>query len=362
VRAAARGALVVLTASAVAGCRTGVPGPGTGPVMPTSALPILTPQTSGTTVLLQAVSAPSASVAWISGHQGTYVRTTDGGATWRVARVPGADTLQFRDVVALDADRAWLMSAGPGVLSRIYRTTDAGATWTLQFTNDEPEAFYDCIDFWDEHRGVAFSDQVSGRIIIRVTTDGGATWNLVPTSALPAALPGEGGFAASGTCLVTRPGGRAWIATGNAPRSRVLYTGDYGRSWDVFEMPVVAAGEAAGLATITFRDDRHGAALGGEIGKADARTDNVAVTADGGRTWRRGGRPVFAGAVFGAAFIPGAGPWLVAVGPGGADLSRDGGMTWTSIDTLSYWGIGFSPEGTGWIAGPSGRITRVAPR
>ena len=358
----ARGRLAVLAASALAACGPASPG-GTPPPAPaTAAARMLSPQVSGTTELLQAVSAPSASVAWISGHRGTYVRTTDGGATWIAGRVPGADTLQFRDVYALDANRAWLMSAGPGALSRIYRTTDAGATWTLQFTNEEPEAFYDCLDFWDERRGVAFSDQVGGRLIIRVTSDGGATWNLVPASSLPAALPGEGGFAASGTCLVTRPGGHAWIATGNAPRSRILHTGDYGRTWDVFEMPVVAGGEAAGLATITFRDDRHGAALGGEIGKADARTDNVAITSDGGRTWRPGGRPLFAGAVFGAAFIPRAGASLVAVGPGGANLSRDGGATWAAMDTLAYWGIGFSPEGTGWLAGPRGRITRVAPR
>ena len=87
----------------------------------------------------------------------------------------------------------------------------------------------------------------------------------------------------------------------------------------------------------------------------------MALTSDGGRTWRVGGRPRFAGAVFGAAFVPGSGT-LVAVGPGGADLSRDGGMTWTAIDSLAYWGIGFSPQGTGWLAGPRGRITRVSGR
>jgi photosystem II stability/assembly factor-like uncharacterized protein len=265
-------------------------------------------------------------------------------------------------VHAVDARTAWLLSAGPGALSRIYRTTDGGSTWTLQFMNEEPEAFYDCLDFWDRERGLAFSDQVGGRILIRTTTDGGRTWNLVPGSALPAALPGEGGFAASGTCLVTRRGGHAWIATGNGPRSRVLHTGDYGRTWNVNEVPVVAGGEASGLATITFRSEREGAALGGEIGKADARTDNVAITSDGGRTWRRGGRPLFAGAVFGAAFVPGAGASLVAVGPNGSNLSRDGGMTWTMLDTLSYWGLGFSPGGTGWLAGPRGRITRVTLR
>ena len=351
-----RRAVVLTTAVALAACSR------TPPAGAPSATPLLTPQTSGTTTLLQAVSAPSDQVAWISGHQGTYVRTTDGGATWIAARVPGADTLQFRDVHAIDASRAWLLSAGPGAVSRIYYTNDAGATWALQFTNEDPEAFYDCMDFWDERRGLAFSDQVGGRLVIRTTSDGGSTWNLVPQSALPPALPGEGGFAASGTCLVTGRGGHAWIATGNAPRSRVLHTGDYGTTWDLFEMPIVAGGEAAGLATITFRDDARGAALGGDMGKADARTDNVALTSDGGRTWRVGGRPTFAGAVYGAAFVPGAGATLVAVGPGGANLSRDGGMTWATIDTLSYWGIGFSPRGTGWLAGPRGRITRVTLR
>lgn len=323
--------------------------------------PVLEAQTSGTTALLQAVSAVSESVAWVSGHRGTWARTTDGGRTWRAAQVPGADTLQFRDVFALDADRAWLLSAGPGALSRIYRTTDGGATWDLQFTNTEPTGFYDCLDFWDARRGLAFSDQVGGKVMILATSDGGASWALVPHASLPAALAEEGGFAASGTCLVTRPGGHAWIATGNAPRSRVLHTADYGRTWSVADVPI-AAGTGAGLATISFRDERQGAALGGPLGEADAITDNVMITADGGRTWRAGGRPTFAGAVFGAAFVPGAGATLVSVGPGGSSISRDGGDSWAALDSLAYWGIGFSPSGTGWITGPGGRITRVSTR
>ena len=357
-RLAGSGALAL--ASVLAGCSPSgarAPAAGTAP----AARPALEAQSSGTTALLQAVSAVSDSVVWVSGHRGTWARTTDGGRTWRAAQVPGADTLQFRDVYALDADRAWLMSAGPGELSRIYRTGDGGATWELQFTNPEPAGFYDCLDFWDARRGLAFSDQVNGKVMILATSDGGARWSLVPESALPAALPDEGGFAASGTCLVTRPGGHAWIATGNAPRSRVLHTADYGRTWTVSDAPITA-GTAAGLTTITFRDDRNGAGLGGPLGDADAATDNVVITADGGRTWRAGGRPTFTGAVFGAAFVPGAGAALVAVGPRGSSLSRDGGETWAALDSLAYWGIGFSPSGTGWITGPGGRITRVSTR
>jgi photosystem II stability/assembly factor-like uncharacterized protein len=346
----------IAAAGAIAACTGRTPG-----AAAPAASPALEQQTSGTTALLQAVSAVNDSVVWVGGHAGTWARTLDGGRTWTARRMQGADSLQFRDVHALSADIAWLMSAGPGDLSRIYRTTDGGATWTLQFTNTEPRAFYDCIAFWDERRGLAYSDQVDGRIMLLATTNGGDTWELVPRDRLPAALPDEGGFAASGTCLVTRPGGHAWIATGNGPRSRVLHTADYGASWTVADVPV-PGGEAAGLATITFRDDRRGAALGGPIGEPELRSDNVAVTSDGGRSWRLAGRTTFSGAVYGAEYVPGAGGTIVAVSPKGADVSRDDGASWARLDSLSYWGIGFAPGGTGWITGPRGRIAKVTIR
>ena len=356
--AAASIVAVTLAACAGSGASPGSAGPAAGQML------VLEPQVSGTRALLQAVSAVDESVAWVSGHNATYARTEDGGRTWHAARMPGVDsTLQFRDVHALDARTAWLMSAGPGEQSRIYHTTDGGATWTLQFTNREPQAFYDCMAFWDARRGAAFSDAVDGRVTIITTDDGGATWTLVPAATLPAAQPGEGGFAASGTCLVAGRGGRGWIATGNASgpnaRSRVLRTEDYGRTWTASDVPV-PAGDAAGLSTVSFLDDRTGAALGGMIAKLDSATDNVALTSDGGRTWRLAGRPSFPGAVFGASYVPrAAGPTLVAVSPKGASISYDGGTRWGRIDSLAYWGIGFAPSGTGWITGPGGRIARL---
>ena len=60
--------------------------------------PTLTPQTSGTTQLLIAVSPVNSRVVWASGTGGTYVVTTDGGNTWKAGVVPGAESLQFRAV------------------------------------------------------------------------------------------------------------------------------------------------------------------------------------------------------------------------------------------------------------------------
>ncbi len=337
-------ALVVLSA---AGCAAPVP---LGP-------PTLAPQDSGTESLLIAAHAVSDDVAWVSGAGGVVGRTADGGATWQTAVVPGADTLQFRDVVAFDAQTAWALSIGNGASSRIVKTTDGGRTWRTVFVNDQPDAFFDCLSFWDPLRGLAYSDSVDGELVIITTADGGETWQRVPPESLPPALPGEGGFAASGTCVATRGTDLAWVATGNADPARVLRTDDGGRSWSASAAPVVA-GEARGLASVAMRDDRRGIAVGGDIGDSESQVDAVTVTDDGGRTWQRGGRLPFSGAAYGVAVVPGA-EAAIAVGPGGAALSRDGGRSWERFDDRTWWGVAAASRDAVWLTGPDGRIARV---
>lgn len=322
--------------------------------------PVVTDQASGVSVLLQAVSPVDDRVVWASGHRGTWLRTLDGGETWRGGVVPGADTLQFRDVHALSTDTAWLLSAGPGEMSRIYRTTDGGASWDLQWTNPEPDGFYDCLSFFDSRRGLAYGDAVNGALRVLRTTDGGETWTLVPAEHLPAAQSGEGGFAASGTCLALRAPDLAWIGTGNAESARVLRSEDGGASWTATPAPLVA-GEAAGITSLAFRDDRHGLAVGGVLTRPADDAVKTATTTDGGITWSPAGRLRISGPAYGGAWAPAtAMPAAVVVGPGGADWSPDGGRTWRRLDDRSWWGIGFAPSGVGWLAGPEGRLAKVS--
>ncbi|HSM04462.1 MAG TPA: hypothetical protein VK858_07560 [Longimicrobiales bacterium] len=320
--------------------------------------PTLRALTVGTSALLQAVSAPSARVVWLSGHQGTWVRSVDGGDSWVTGVVAGLDTLQFRDVHAFDADTALLLSAGTGALSRIVRTTDGGATWSEVFRMDHPDGFLDCMDFWDARRGLAYGDAVDGELYLLATDDGGRTWDRVPPATLPAALDGEGGFAASGTCVATEPPGRAWIATGNGTSPRLLRTEDGGASWTVRTLPL-AAGPARGPTTVDFRPDGMGFALGGDL-DPEGTGPRVALSADRGATWSAMGDLALAGAVYGAAWVPDRDPaTLVAVGPGGIDVSTDGGMSWVSADTLGHWAVGFASAELGWAVGPLGRVTEI---
>ena len=322
------------------------------------ATPLLAPQTSGTSVRLQAISAVDDKVVWASGLGGTFARTTDGGDTWVSSVVPSADSLQFRDVDAFDADTAYLLSAGLGPLSRIYKTADGGESWVLQFTNEEPTGFFDCMAFWDSESGLAFSDAVDGEFIIMRTADG-ETWHRVPPENVPDALPGEGSFAASGTCLVTQGDSTAWFGTGASEIARVFKTTDRGHSWSVAETPVVS-GTMAGIASLAFSDQLMGMAAGGDMSSPEAHSDNTAVTADGGLTWTLAGRPIFAGAVYGLAIVViDERNMLLAVGPGGLDYSLDHGMAWFSLDTLDYWSVAFASATTGWAVGPEGRITRI---
>jgi photosystem II stability/assembly factor-like uncharacterized protein len=332
---------------------------GSGEAASVQLTPTVTSQTSGTTQLLQAVSVVDENVAWVSGHGATFARTLDGGTTWQAGVVPGPDTLQFRDVHAVDADTAYLLAAGPADMSRIYKTTNGGADWQLQFLNEEPSAFFDCFDFWDSQSGIAFSDAVDGRVIFVRTADGGATWVPVDRSAIPDAAGSEGSFAASGTCLVTYGNSSAWVGSGAGEAARVYRTRDRGDSWTVVETPMAGGTSTTGIASLVFTSEVDGIALGGDIGDPGIHTDNVAVTNDGGETWRLAGRPVFSGAVYGASAVPGLDGTLVAVGPKGLDYTRDYGSTWNSLDTLNYWAVGIAGTGAGWAVGPQGRITKV---
>lgn len=342
---------------AAAGCASEAPEEET---TTTRLAPTLTAQISGVDALFIGISPVDVNVVWISGTQGTYARTTDGGATWQAAVVPGADSLQFRDVHAVDARTAYLLSIGSGEQSRIYKTTDGGQRWTLQFTNPEPDGFFDCMDFWDAEHGIAFSDSFDGAFYLITTDDGGATWTRVPPASLPPASEGEGSFAASGTCLVAHGDSTAWVGTGAGASARILKTTDRGRAWTVVETPLVGGTPTAGIASLSFRDALNGAAFGGVIDKPDEHADNVAVTRDGGATWTLAGRPRFSGAVYGSSYVPGVPtPALVAVGPNGIDYSADNGRTWTSLDTLSHWSVAIVNPQAGWATGPEGRVTRI---
>jgi len=315
------------------------------------------PQHSGSTAELRGLAVLDARHAWTSGSGGTVLRTQDG-ERWEKATVAGGEELDFRDLEVLDANTVVLMSAGPGEASRIYRTVDGGATWRIAHANPEKDGFYDAIAFWDARNGILFGDPVGGRFVVRVTADGGRTWYRPKEMVMPAALPGEGAFAASGTCLFARKGGReAWFVTGGAQISRVFRTEDRGLTWSVAEAPVPAGKPTAGLFSVVFGDAMHGFAAGGDYKDAKLAALNGARTEDGGKTWLPA--PMAPSGFFSAVVaVPGKPADFVAVGLTGSVASHDAGRTWTALGDRPMNAASFADADTGWSVGPKGTVAK----
>lgn len=316
------------------------------------------PLASGTTAELRGLSVVSETVAWASGAQGTVLRTVDG-VKWTAMQVPDADKLDFRDIHAVDANTAIIMSAGPGSASRIYRTTDGGASWKLQITNPDAEGFWDAIAFWDAHNGILFGDPVKGAFQVLLTADGGATWQPVSDPKGLAALPNEGAFAASGTCLTVAGSADAWFSTGGAESARVFHSSDRGRSWRASAAPIPAGAPARGIFSVGFGDARVGLAAGGDYKDTSMATVNGARTEDGGATWSAA--PILpTGYMSVVVPVRGTADAFVAAGLAGSGYSSDGGKNWTILDRTPVNTVGFASPTVGWAVGPKGLVMKYA--
>jgi photosystem II stability/assembly factor-like uncharacterized protein len=244
-----------------------------------------------TTASLRGLSVVSEKVIWASGTGGTVIRTVDAGKNWLVLTVPGAGSLDFRGVRAFDEQNAVIISSGPAEKGQahIYRTSDGGNSWQQVLEEKRAGIFFDAVAFWDRKHGIVLSDPVDGKFALFTSDDGGATWKQIPAAAVPAAMPNEGAFAASNSCLTVQGTGNVWFATGGANVARVFRSSDRGKTWEASETPMHPANASSGIFALAFKDPRNGVAVGGDYQKPESSDlPNVLFTADGGQSWQIG--------------------------------------------------------------------------
>ncbi len=313
-------------------------------------------QSVGTDASFRSVSMAGAGVIWIGGTNGTFVRSVDDGQTWQTGTVPDAQTVDFRDVQAIDAQTACLMSAGPAEKgqARIYKTTNGGQTWTLLYQTTEPGVFLDGMDFWDSRHGIVFGDPVNNKWFILTTDDGGQTWQRIADASLPPMQPNEAAFAASGSSLVVQGKRNAWIASGGAGVGRVFRSTDRGRTWAVANTPL-PGGEATGLFGMQFFSTKVGMAVGGNYTQTQQPGPNAALTRDGGQTWQLVSPTNPPGLKEAVALLPG--DRLLTVGPSGTSLSADQGQTWQTLDIDGHHAL-VCVKGTCYAVGAKGKVSR----
>jgi photosystem II stability/assembly factor-like uncharacterized protein len=314
-------------------------------------------QITNTEASFRSVCAISDKIVWIGGSKGTFLRTINGGKTWETNQVKGAETLDFRDVHAFDAQTAILMSAGEAEKgnAKFYRTIDGGKSWEIVFQTTQKGVFFDGIDFWDKQNGIAFSDPIDGKFLIIRTKDGGETWQPVNPANIPSMQENEAAFAASGTSLVTIGRKNAYICTGGGEFAQIYKTENQGETWSVMKtnMP---AGKTNGLFGLRFWNDRNGIAVGGDYQEVTKPIPNVLLTSDGGKTWQDTPQTTPVGLKEGVSIYQK--KILIAVGPSGTCYSKDFGKSWTEIDKTPLHAISISGNGI-WAVGGKGSVFKL---
>lgn len=225
----------------------------------------------------------------------------------------------------------------------------------ILYQENHPKTFYDSMDFWNDQEGIAIGDAIDGCISVIITRDGGETWTKLTCDQLPRATENEGAFAASDTNIAI-VGNKTWVAT---TAGRVYYSEDKGKTWEVYQTPIVSEKETEGIYSIHFYDEKNGFAIGGDYTKPEDNAANKILTKDGGKTWELVAKNQDPGYRSCVQYIPNSkAKELVAIGFKGIDYSNDGGYNWKHLSDEGFYTIRFVNDSTAYAAG-NGRIAKL---
>ena len=250
-----------------------------------------------------------------------------------------------------------LFAISIGNPARLFKLSRKSKNPRLVYEENNEKAFYDSMDFWNDQEGIAIGDPTDDCMSMIITRDGGDTWKKLSCADLPKAKEGEAAFAASDTNIAI-VGDHTWVATGGKA-SRILYSSDKGKTWEVYDTPIIQGKETTGMYSIDFYDEKNGFAIGGDYTKPNDTLNNKIRTNDGGKTWQvvaDGKGPGYRSCV---QYVPnGDGNELVSIGFKGIDFSSDSGDSWTHLSDEGFYTIRFLNDSVAYAAG-KGRISKL---
>lgn len=309
--------------------------------------------TSGSTSNFKSIHFPTSSVGFVSGDNGTILKTNDGGTIWQstTSSFPG---YWFWDVHFLNADTGFVVGesnpgtnpAGSGI---ILKTTDGGLNWTTCVSGLP----YPVRDLFVLNNDTVFAcggaELTNGKIIKSVY--GGLTWNQIGITWFDGML-----------------GGLYFL------NSNVGFLGVYESSWGAYNPSSVTwLNTTNGGGTFTsnvisgswsywnFSTDFPNQ-LTGYMSRSAFSTDPVYIrkTIDGGNNWTENAIPGFSGSIYGLDFITTDTGYVVG-GSGVIMKTNDGGSSWVSENsgvTDDLRAVYFINDALGFAAGSNGKILK----
>lgn len=303
---------------------------------------------------IRGLSVVNDDIIWTSGSNGYIGKSTDGGKTWKWVQPKGYEKCDFRDIEAFDHLKAIVINAGSPAY--VLYTIDGGNSWREVYKNMDSDIFLDGMAFWDMQHGIIFGDPIRNRMQLLRTRDGGLTWQNISDNLKPDLAMGEAGFAASGTSIVVKKTGKVWIATGGST-SKIYFSANYGENWKVFKCPILQGESSTGVFSMSMFDHRKGLVVGGNYLKDKDNTNNVLITRNGGKSWRKPKTQV-SGYRSGVDYLTD--KLCIATGTSGTDISSDGGKNWNKISDLSFNAVQKAKNGSLVVlAGNKGQVFKL---
>jgi hypothetical protein len=290
----------------------------------------------------QAIDIDESGNIWISGTNAGVMASFNDGNDWLKINAPGhTEKLQFRDI-NVENNTITLLAAGAGKMSRIYSyrsdveiTADIAMKlkpedFKLEIQGASKEHFYNCLtktsnSYW------LFGDSVKSNLFVmqKNATDN-ATWqqNSLPFSA----QEHEGGFASSGTCIISDQSGNVLIGTGNGSSPRLLFKPVQG-SWQSIASPF-EGGEASGIFSLVWQSNTV-YAFGGSLNnkKASASGFSLNLTT---RHWTTLPTLPFNGAIYGATALDNE---VFVSSPKGVAVLNKNKNNWSIISDNDIWSL-----------------------
>ncbi len=256
--------------------------------------------------------------------------------------------IEFRSIAKNNKNIYILNVGNPALLYQISKKTEQEK---LVYQENNEKVFYDCMQFWNNQEGIAIGDPITNCLSIITTRDSGKTWQKIPCEKLPKTTDGEAAFAASNTNICIK-GLKTWIISGGK-KSRIFYSPDKGKNWEVFDTPIVQGLEMTGVYTADFYDENTGVIAGGNYDIPNQNFSNKAITHDGGKTWQLLAENQGFGYASCIQFVPKSNKkQLVCVGAMGLYYSVDCGKTWKRFSTQKdLYTIRFINKNTAIVAG-----------
>jgi len=292
---------------------------------------------------------------WYAGNQGRYGLIDLQTKLKTENQIPDGSKLEFRSIAA-NSKFVYLLAIGnPALLYQVSKTSNE---IKLVYQENHEKVFYDSMQFWNETDGIAMGDPIANTFSIITTQNGGNSWKKTPTQKIPLLKNGEAAFAASNSNIVIR-GNKSWIVSGGK-EARVFYSSNKGKSWKVYETPIVKGEEMTGIFTSDFYDLKNGFIAGGNYDKPNQNFGNKAITIDGGKSWNLVGEHTGPGYISCVQYFPESnGKRLITVGATGIHYTTNSGETWIQIsDDKNLFTIRFLDKFTA-IAAGNGKMIRL---